>query len=358
MVDHRWVLIPTGNSSDSTPIQADVLKWPNAPLQDVFFWTFSLGGVRIDVVSDDETLFDDMAATFGRNAASSADAIGIRVTVRSKGDSGELTIDTDDASSLTPDDLILGLDSADFPFRQVEGEDPSWASFAFGDETEAIFSFRGNVCRFRKHDRWRPAIAFLLIHRIYRLRRDAIFFHASSVDIDGGGVMFIGRKGAGKSTTSLALAAAGFPLLGDEIACYVPASEKLQPFRRPVGIKPGPRATPIQDALLRIGCARMDEVQRIDFDRILDAPPPSEVPLRAIVFLEPFEAAPRIESFVASRADVAQLQPVVSSLVNAPRLQRVFEMARMLSSSNVYRFWPGPPDETAAFLIRTFGGSR
>ena len=77
--------------------------------------------------------------------------------------------------------------------------------------------------------------------------------------------MLVGPKGAGKSTLALALAARGHALLGDEHACYLPATGELLPFRRPVGIKPGPRAAAVESALLAPG--PFARARRHDADR-------------------------------------------------------------------------------------------
>jgi hypothetical protein len=48
------------------------------------------------------------------------------------------------------------------------------------------------------------------------------------------------------------------------------------------------------------------------------------------------------------------MQPILSSFINAPRTQRVFELVRVLSDIAVYELFPGQPDETAVFLEEAF----
>jgi len=335
-----------------------LLKQVDTPLQEFSFSRYFLGGVSVDLISDDEALRSEVGTTLGEPVADSGRP-HLRARFRRSivdRDHGLLDLECDDRSALTPDDLLLGLESADFPFRRCEPYAKGWTSFAFMDDPQPLLSFRGEECVVWQRDRWRAAIGFLLLHRIYRLRRDAIFFHASSVDIGGEGVIFIGRKGAGKSTTSLALASRGIPLLGDEIACYRPADGSLEPFLRPVGIKPGPRAARVNDGLRRAGIRADDEIVRVDVRQIMDATRGAAVPLRNIVFLDPFLPAPRLTRVETDRGDLHALQPVVSSLVNAPRTQRVFEMARMLSSVKIYRLAPGEPDATAELIVSVLGG--
>ena len=282
--------------------------------------------------------------------------LDVVVTGSEDPEEGLLDFTTSDASALDPSDLLLGLSSPGFPFRLFQNDNDGWTAFAFLDDVHPLFAFRGGECIFWKRERWRAAIGFLLLHRVYRLRRDAIFFHAATVDMNGSGVMFIGPKGAGKSTTSLALAARGFPLLGDETACYVPETGMLEPFRRPVGIKPGPRARALDEALRRIGRNVAGEIVRIDVDELIETKPPSSVPVRAIVFLAPFRAAPLLERIEAGREEMALLQPAVSSLVSAPRAKRVFQLAQLLASTAIYRLHPADPDATAAMLAGKLGG--
>lgn len=269
-------------------------------------------------------------------------------------DSGMIDFTLDDPAALSPDDLLLGIESPDFPFRLVT-RDETKVAFAWCGDAEPLFSFEGSRCSFWKRPGWRTAVALLILHRIYRLRRDAIFFHAATVDLAGRGLMIIGPKGMGKSTTALALATRGHALLGDETACYVPATGELEPFRRPVGIKPGPRGRAVDEALLRLRGERPTGIVRVEADLLFAPPAVRRVKLYAIIFLQPFLATPSVVESQACRADLALLQPVSSSMVNATHARRAFELAKMLSASRVFRLAPGDPDATAALIERTLG---
>jgi hypothetical protein len=336
----------------------EILRRRAAPPRDFCFRAYLLGRVVVEVTSDDASLLDEIAVTLGDITSDPSSAISLRATFRSGGvDSPRALLDLDagDPSALTPDDLLLGLDSPGFPFRLCSSEE-GWTSFAFLDDREPLLSFRAGSCLVWKRDRWRSAVGLLLLHRIYRLRRDAIFFHASSLDLGGQGVIFVGPKGAGKSTTALALATRNIPLLGDEIACYRPADGMLEPFRRPVGIKPGPRAAGVERSLRALALEPVDDVLRIDARRLF-ATEPAIVPLKFVVFLDPFAQEPSLTRVENTRDALASLQPVVSSLVSAPRTLRVFQMARMLSSAIIYRLSPGNPDATAELICRELAGA-
>ena len=324
----------------------------------VFSATFFIAGTALDIKSNDEAVLQEIANVIGGDDGPALTRLSFLIESSSE-DWGTITAQTDDPIVFTTEDLALGaaIGSADFPFRTIDPSEEGWTAFAWREDGASLFEFRNNVCRFWKRDGWRRAVAILLLHCIYRVRRDAIFFHAATVSLDGAGVMFIGPKGAGKSTSSLALAARGHALLGDETASYLPASGEVEPFLRPIGIKPGPRSRTIAQALLRVRTTGSeDEVVRMSPRAFLDTPIPKPVPLRSIIFLEPFADSPRVVETEPSRQDLALLQPVTSSFVNAPRSQRTLELVRMLSRCRTFRLSPSDPDETACLVESHLGG--
>lgn len=258
----------------------------------------------------------------------------------------------------------LPFDGAEFAFTtsddaghfvQLEDQD-GWSCLAFRGEDEPMYAFRERDCLFRLVPEWRKAVVLLILYRLLRLRADAIFLHAATVGINGAGAIFIGPKGAGKSTTALALTARGHSLLSDEFAGWVPATGELVPFLRPVGIKPGIRARRIDNALTPELHRRIerDGFARVGIETLVPVTTPQPLPLRRVIFLAPFEETPRLERIEPGRHDVAMLQPILSSFINASHRQRIFELVRMLSSTRVYRLHPGLPDATADHLQEVF----
>ncbi len=359
MVGNRSLLTRARDLSFASSTHEEEVPARRELQRDFLLRVWGLGRVHLTVRSDDAELLHEIAATFGHPGADEGSSVAaLDVTVTSGGadaDHGLIEFETDDLDALTPADMLLGLSSATFPFTQVAGPTEDAIAFALEGDREPLFSFSGTRCVFWKRDRWRAAVAFLLIHRVYRLRRDAIFFHAASVALNGSGVMLIGPKGAGKSTTSLALAARGVPLLGDEIACWLPETGMIEPFLRPVGVKPGPRCEAVTAALHGIGRVPDQEVVRIDADRFLTLAPPASVPLRAVIFLAPFAEQPSLRRLEGGRDQIGAMQPVTSSLVNAPRGRRVLELARLIATTTILELSPGTPDDTADYLIRDLG---
>ena len=92
---------------------------------------------------------------------------------------------------------MFGLGLPGLPLR-ARGGRPAWTSLAFRGESRPMFALRGEHCLFALVAGWRKAVALLLLQRLMRLRRDAIFFHAASVAVDGGGRDARGAQGRGQ----------------------------------------------------------------------------------------------------------------------------------------------------------------
>jgi hypothetical protein len=315
---------------------------------------FHLAGTHLEVESDDLELIDELAALLGPPVpappgAESQMAASVHTRV-APGAFGRIRLRMPRPDQLAPTDLVLATSSPDFPFDLLESS-ASRVVLAQRGGREPALVVDGAECRIALAPGWRKAVGLLLLHRLMRCREDAIFFHAGSVVLGGGGMMLVGAKGAGKSTLALGLAARGHGLLGDEHACYFPATGELAPFRRPVGVKPGPRTAPVEALLRRLGRSpERDGMMRVAVDELLPGPDPRPAPLRAVVFLTGFAPRARLRAIAPSREDVGRLQPVASSLLNAPRTRRVFEMSRLLQGARVYELEAGGPDETAELL--------
>jgi len=337
-----------------------------ASLQDrehstVFATSAVMADQRIAVECDDRSLFSEFFAMFGgsppapRARAIPADIhLDIRAHIHPEfgwfrmAGSNDLPIDAQEFS--------FAIEVGQGTFELLRVEDAAWKCVAFRGSNIPAFAFRGRDCLFALGPQWRRSIMWYLFWRLLRIRADAIFFHASALGIFGEGTIFVGPTRGGKSTTSLALAARGHNFLGDEIAGYVPERGELIPFRRPVGIKPGPRATAVERGLAR-GVAEQierDGFVRVDVDTLFPIAPPVAVPLRRIVFLRGFAERPSLERITPGRTEIAGLQPLMSSFLNAPHSRRVFELARLLSSAKVYQLHLGNPDATAVYLEQAF----
>jgi hypothetical protein len=327
----------------------------------VFSATALIADHRITAECDDQPFFSEFFAMFGgsqpapgRLAIPSDMHLDIRAHVHPSfgwfGMSGSSNAPIDAREFQFAVELDHGT------FELLAAPDPGWNCIAFRNSDTPAFAFHDRDCLFALDARWRLSIMWYLFWRLLRLRSDAIFFHASALGIDGEGTIFVGPGGGGKSTTSLALAARGHNFLSDEVAGYVPGTGELIPFRRPVGIKPGPRATAVERSLTpaireRIG---RDGFVRVDIDTLFPVEPPRPVPLRRIVFLRGFAERPALDRISPGRREIVELQPLMSSFLNAPHSRRIFELTRLLSSAKVYQLRPGDPDATAQYLEEAF----
>jgi hypothetical protein len=255
----------------------------------------------------------------------------------------------------------FALEAEQGAFELLRTGEPGWKCIAMRGSDVPMLAFCGRDCLFALTPQWPRNIMWYLFWHLLRRRSDTIFLHGSALGIFNEGTIFVGPAGAGKSTTALALAARGHNLLSDEVAGYVPARGELIPFRRPVGIKPGPRAAAVERGLASGAARRLVEDSqvragfiRVDVDGLFPTEPPRPAPLRRIVFLRGFAAMPSLQRFEPGREEIAQLQPLMSSFLNETRSRRIFELARLLSTAKVYRLHPGDPDATALYLEEAF----
>jgi len=314
----------------------------------------SLAGRIVCLDSDDLPLFEDFFAAFGGTSPQEGPApddgfVSATVRVGSQdSDYGVLRL-RKNGQPYPVDEVFFGLSMPDCPYESAVSDDGRWMQVWLAGEGSPVFSYRDDVCLFRKMGEWRSKLLSLLYRGSLRLREDLIFFHASAVSIAGRGILIVGRKKAGKSTTSLALAARGHSILADSCACYAPTTGELVAFRRPVGIREGPRARAVDEALAAkvVRSVERDESVRVDVGSLLSPPDSRSVPTSAIFFVRGFAPTTVIEMLKNDAAEIPNLRPIYSSFANAPHTQRVFELIRLLSRARLYALWPGDPDHTA-----------
>lgn len=125
-----------------------------------------------------------------------------------------------------PADVTLHIDTFDFPPHELDDD-----GFALVRDGASIYLHWRDVGRFRVHDgreiHIQPADG--VTDEVLRLfiqgttlamllyQRGLFVLHASAVAVDGQVVVFMGDKGAGKSTTAAALCQRGHSLVADDI---------------------------------------------------------------------------------------------------------------------------------------------
>ncbi len=324
-----------------------------------------MADIRVTVECDDRNFFPDFFTMFGGpepivGKLPIPSDMHLEVHTRARQDFGWFRMTGSNDLPIDGHELSFAIELEQGQFERLDVDEDGWQCVAFRGSDVPALAFRGRDCLFALDPRWRLCIIWYLFWRLLRIRSDAIFFHASAVNIFGEGTIFVGPAGGGKSTTSMALAARGHNFLSDEIAGYRPESGELIPFRRPVGIKRGPRSSAVQRGLTPGAAAQIERegFLRVDIDTLFPVEPPKAIPLRRMVFLRGFAERPKMVRIKPGKDEIVELQPLMSSFLNAPHGRRIFELTRLLSSAKVYQLHPGEPDATAAYIEEFFACER
>jgi hypothetical protein len=253
-------------------------------------------------------------------------------------------------------DFILAL----FPGRgyvEIEGAAAGWRSIGLAGKTSPLLTARGSQVLVDACEEWQPLIANCAVNWVMQMQPGILFFHAAAVGIRGEGVLLVGKKGAGKSTLSMALAAHGHDFFGDEIAAVRREGLELAPFRRALSVRTGPQAPQVEERL-RSKCCAMETFpdgtvrSRITANELFPEVGARPRSLRRVFFLRGFEEQPRYESFCPRSQDLRLLAPLACTYWESSSAARVTQVAKLLSSVECYFLYPGQPEDTANLVER------
>jgi len=299
---------------------------------------FRIGDVTLALECDDQALQDRFDEIYGDCAVPGPGA-GPHLTCRVAAPDGapEVTIEFDDPEPLDLPAFVASV----FPDRR----------FAFSPDEG------GRRLRAPADSAWRPFVANLAVNRALRLQPAVMFFHAASFAVRDQGILACGPKRSGKTTLALAVAARGHPLFGDELAAVRLASRELLPVRRSLAVREGPASAPATAALRN---ARADPEVFPDGERRLRAavrsvfpgPTPHPAGLTMVLLLRTFSARATAERAPVTPALLGHLTPIAGSLWGRPRAQVAMQLLQMLSTSRVYWFDGGAPEESAELIER------
>ena len=318
---------------------------------------YRLGDGMLGLRSDDEELRQRFGQLYGECLAPGPPEAGpVRVlcTVRSLPDPGVSLISFEDPEPLDQ----VAFAAALFPQRgyaEIASPQSEWRLLGTPEGTLAI---RDPEILVRRTDRWQLFIANVAIHRVLRLQRDVLFFHAASVAVRDAGLLLVGPRGAGKTTLSMAIAARGHDFLGDEMAGVRRSSLALVPIRRAVSVRPGPRAPAVDRALTGSpppAEAFPDGTPRIraDIARLFPQSPGRVAKLRGILFLRGFAGTPRLERLAAGPEQLEHLPPMGSTLWGVRPALRGMQILSMMARVPCWSLHAGTPDATADLIEHT-----
>lgn len=322
------------------------------------FAVFQIGDGHLVLVSHDQSLVDRFHSLYGDCEVDEGSARGPRVTciVRSASP-GEVVVDLREPN---PVDLAHFMETvfADRGSRRVPPLGAEWQSMEL-DTPKVSFRIRGREVFFPADGHWRSLVANLALGCVLRQQLDIIYLHASGVAFAGGGdgVLFVGPKAAGKTTTALGLASRGHRFLGDEIVGVRPATREIVPVLRSISKREGPCADGIDQALATLSVNRSrypDGPRTIMHASRLFTTGLGPVHAKAVVFLGGFGPAPMLTPLPASLETASKLTPVASTLWGQSPGGRAFALLKLISSVPGFLLQLGAPDETARFLEDAF----
>jgi hypothetical protein len=236
-----------------------------------------------------------------------------------------------------------------------------FAKELFGDRGDVVLEVAGDALIVSNAQSWEWLIGNLAVHRLLRLQRDLVVFHAASAGIDGRGVLLVGPKGSGKTTMSLTLASRGHAFLGDEMAALRLPSVELVPVRRAVSIRPGPQSARVNAALHgsgHVGEPFPDGTLRVrtSIDDLFPGNAAGPVPLSIIAFLRERQAIPRLARLRPEREHLRLLNPLRSSLWHMRPAARAIRLLGILPKARCFWLDAGEPDATADLLEQAVDG--
>lgn len=317
-------------------------------------YRFGLGRFELD--SDDAALnrrFSELYPEGERSRAGPEEGPRVRCAIRSLEDPSVAAIRFEDPEELDAVDFCRTL-FADRNYVPGPESPGGWKTLGLAGQAPLI-AMKGSQAIADRGQAWQPLVANLAVNRVLRLQRDLMFFHAAATSYRDRGAIFLGGKGAGKTTTALALAARGHGFLGDEVAAIRIRDGRMFPFRRAASIRQGARAERVTKRLE--ACAFPTETFPDGTPRVLanvadllpDAPG-EESTLACAFFLGSFAGHPRARRFDFGLEHFALLTPLSSSMWQVPTGLRMLQLSRLFGGVRCYHLDAGPPDETARFV--------
>ena len=319
---------------------------------------YRIGDATLGIESDDSTLRERFRRIYGECLSTYPSNTRVRLHCRVQRMGGMpahcVTFTGPGETKLV--DFMLDL-FGDRGYVELNVPAPGWRAIGLEGRCNPILISKGNRLLVDEAEPWQPLIANCAVDWAMSVQPDVLFFHAASVGIGDAGVLIVGAKGAGKTTLSMALASRGQDFLGDEIAAVRTRTNELLPMRRAVSIRPGLRATIVEQRLrdrqypaekFPDGSTRT----RVEPGELFRSAQERSLRLRSIFFLRGFEDRPRVEAFVPGVDHLKLLAPLRCCFSGTSPAGPLMRVVKLLSSVHCYHLCPGMPDETAILVER------
>ena len=159
-----------------------------------------MADIRVTVECDDREFFPDFFTMFGGpepivGKLPIPSDMHLEVHTRARQDFGWFRMTGSNDLPIDGHELSFAIELEQGQFERLDVDEDGWQCVAFRGSDVPALAFRGRDCLFALDPRWRLCIIWYLFWRLLRIRSDAIFFHASAVNIFGEGTIFVGPAG-------------------------------------------------------------------------------------------------------------------------------------------------------------------
>jgi hypothetical protein len=320
---------------------------------------YRLGNGLLRIISDNERLLEGFDQQYGDcevSPASAAEHAQVECVVRRGGDPPLVLMTFVRGAPKDPASAFL-------PRRETRVWDSPLTGWRLaGNGAVPMLAACGSRVLIDTQRAWKQFPVDYLVSATLNSQPDLVAVHAASVAIDGAGIVLAGRSGAGKTTTSLHLAARGHGMLGDEIALIRLATNELHPFRRSVGLRSGPRGSELSAAIARATQQSQprsnDEgaaVMRIG--QLFAGPAAPIAPLRSAFFLTGFGERPSVAPFRLTLEDLEAHSVLAGNeiatlwgLTPTRRALRIMMLQQIFKRVVCWKLTLGKPAETVELI--------
>ncbi len=199
-----------------------------------------------------------------------------------------------------------------------------------------------------------------ILRTVCLLSQDYHLIHAGVVSWKNEGIIFPACSGMGKTTLALKLVSHGFRFLSDEVACFKPDLETVEPFPRKVSIRQGSQGLlklPLKQNAKNASKGIEEEWEwKLDIEDIIPFSISNPCTPRYILFLQGFDEKPRLEPISSSNAIFELFKFSISPIDDPASL--LFKFAPLFNKIQCFNLVMGDIDETAEIVMELVDQSK